>query len=276
MKVILQGTRGSYPTSNKENEYYGGNTSCIEVINGEERLILDAGTGILNVNLENYKAERIDILLTHLHMDHIQGLGFFKPLFNPQKVIHIWGPSSTENSLYERMNRYLSPPLFPVALRDIPSKLEFHEITKSSFKIGKFKIKAEFISHPGPTVGYRIQNGTSSFTYLPDHEPMIGGIELYDDIDWVSGFNLAAETDLLIHDAQYTAAEYSSKIGWGHSSMHSAAEFSKKTKAKRLIMFHHDPIHSDEIKNQMFNDFMSNHNYNFDIELAVQGKEIEL
>jgi len=277
MKVKLHGTRGAYPTSSVNNQTYGGNTPCIEVINGGGRIIVDAGTGILGIDFEKYyTADRIDILLTHLHMDHIQGLAFCKPLFNPNKEVHIWGPGGSPESLKARLNRFLSPPLFPIALRDIPSKLIIQEFPNTDFKLGNFTISAEYISHPGPTVGFRIQSGAKTVTYLPDHEPVIGKDHLFPENEWLSGFNLAYQSDLLIHDSQYSKEEYKSKVGWGHCSMEIAAELCSRTEAKRLLLFHHDPAHTDTERTAMFESFMGEVNYDFPIELAVQGQEIEV
>ncbi|MBT8302225.1 MAG: MBL fold metallo-hydrolase [Maribacter sp.] len=277
MKVKLHGTRGAYPTSSENNQMYGGNTSCIEVIDDAERIIVDAGTGILGIDFETfYTADRIDILLTHLHMDHIQGLAFCKPLFNPNKEVHIWGPGGSSESLKSRLNRFLSPPLFPVAMRDIPSKLTIREFPNTSFKLGNFTISTEYISHPGPTVGFRIQSGAKTLTYLPDHEPVIGKEHLFSENEWISGFNLAYQSDLLIHDSQYSKEEYLNKVGWGHSSLEIAAEFCSRTEAKRLLLFHHDPEHSDTERTAMFESFMAKVNYDFPIDLAVQGQEIQV
>lgn len=277
MKVKLHGTRGAYPTSSITNQTYGGNTPCIEIIEGEDRLIVDAGTGILGIDFDShYKSDRIDILLTHLHMDHIQGLAFCKPLFNPNKEVHIWGPGGSPESLQARLNRFLSPPLFPIPLRDIPSKLVIDELPNTPFNSGKFTITTEYISHPGPTVGFRIECGSKTVTYIPDHEPVIGKSHLFPEDEWVSGFKLAYQSDLLIHDSQYTKKEYRNKVGWGHSSLNIAAEFCSRTAAKRLLMFHHDPGHTDAQRTQMFDEFMQNNHYEFPIELAVQGQEIEV
>ncbi len=277
MRIKLHGTRGAYPTSSKENQKFGGNTACIEIIDGDERLILDAGTGILTIDFDTYyKADRIDILLTHLHMDHIQGLGFCKPLFNPEKEVHIWGPGGSPNSLKSRLNRFLSPPLFPVMLRDIPCKLVVHELPNTPFALGKFLINAEFISHPGPTVGFRIQCGSKTITYIPDHEPVICKSHLYPEDEWISGFDLANDTDLLIHDSQYSSEEYEKKGGWGHCSLDIAVELSERTNTKRLVLFHHDPTHTDTHRIEMFEEFKKTHKLNIPIELAVQGTEIEV
>ena len=277
MRIRLQGTRGSYPTSNKENEYYGGATSCVEVIHAEDRLILDAGTGILNLNGDDfYKKRRINILLTHLHMDHIQGLAFFQPLFNPDNEVYIWGPKGGSVSLRLRLNRFLSPPIFPVAMRDIPCKLTIKEYPNKPFNIGPFKVTANYVSHPGATVGFRVECNGKKFAYIPDHEPMLGVKELYHDQKWISGIELAQGADLLVHDAQYGNDEYEGKVGWGHSSLNHAAQFSQRANVNKLIMFHHDPLHNDEKRKKMFSDFISKNDYNFDIDLAIQGQELAL
>lgn len=277
MRVKLHGTRGAYPTSSAENQKYGGNTPCIEIIDGSDRMIVDAGTGILEIDFDrDYPEKRVDIFLTHLHMDHIQGLAFCKPLFMPDREVHIWGPGGSSEDLITRLNRFLSPPLFPIPLRDIPSKLTVHELSNTTWTFGKFEITTEFISHPGPTLGFRIQSGTKTLAYIPDHEPVIGKDHLYPEDEWVSGFGLALDSDLLIHDSQYSKKEYDNKIGWGHSSLEMAAEFCTRTRAKRLIMFHHDPAHPDSERTRMFQEFKSASDCTFPVELAVQGQVIEI
>jgi len=279
MKVRVLGTRGSLPVTNPETRRYGGNTSCVEVIQNDRSLILDAGTGILGISAEMLsKQKRFDILLTHLHIDHIQGLGFFKPLFDPKNNVHIWGPSSSSKSLKKRLNRYLSPPLFPVHYRDIPSKIELHEISDSSFEIGEFQIQSNYISHPGPTVGYRVSNGKSAFTYLPDHEHLLGSKGWDIEKDWISGFKLAENADLMVHDSQYTNDEYEDKVGWGHSTFINAIEFAKKANVKKLLLFHHDPNHTDKQLEEILKNVLKDKDFGPDlkIELAVEGAAFEL
>lgn len=247
MKVTFWGTRGSLATPGRDYERYGGNTSCVEVRGDDGTvLVLDAGTGIraLGGQLAG-KVRRVDLLLSHLHMDHIQGLGFFAPLYIPEVEVHIWGPASTTQSLRGRLSRYLSPPLFPVRLRDLPCHLEVHEIPLDTFVIGELTIRALLVCHPGPTVGFRVSSAHGTLTYLPDHEPALGRTRPMGPPDWVSGYELAAGTDLLIHDAQYSASEYKRTVGWGHSTVEQAIEFAALSDARRLVLFHHDPAHDD-------------------------------
>jgi phosphoribosyl 1,2-cyclic phosphodiesterase len=225
---------------------YGGNTACVEVRTRRgSTLILDAGTGIRRLGTNLAGSGRIDILLTHLHADHIQGLGFFRPLFQADREVHIWGPRSAGEDLKARLSRYLSTPLFPVHLRELPSRLTLHDAPVDGVEIGGAQITAEPVLHPGLTVGYRLAEEGAALTYLSDHEPALGGDSLPASVSWMSGFSLAQGADLLIHDSQYTDAEYVSRRGWGHSSISHTLEFASRTEAKKLITFHHDPDHSD-------------------------------
>ncbi len=246
MLVRLWGTRGSVASPGADTVRYGGNTSCVEVRTDGALLVLDAGTGIrpLGVSLRGHTG-RIDLLLTHLHLDHLQGIGFFEPVFRPDTEVHVWGPPSTTQSLRERLSRYLSPPLFPVRLRDLSSAVELHDVPHRPFTIGDVTVRGDAIIHPGATVGYRISNGSASVAYLPDHEPALGAPRFPIAPEWTSGHALADGVDILIHDAQYTADEYPSRFGWGHSSIEHTWALAVQAGARRLVTFHHDPSHSD-------------------------------
>jgi phosphoribosyl 1,2-cyclic phosphodiesterase len=228
--------------------HYGGNTSCVELtLSDGSTLILDAGTGIRNLGLSlPRQSQQINILLTHLHLDHIQGLMFFAPAFWPESEITIWGPASPEASLQDRVARYISAPLAPVEVRELPSQVCFREAQALQWEIGPAIIRAQAVTHRGPTLGYRIEDQDSTLCYIPDHEPGLGAplAELEDD--WISGFELAHEAGLLIHDCQYTDAEYAGHLGWGHCPISDALAFARRVAAKRLLLFHHDPLHSDE------------------------------
>jgi phosphoribosyl 1,2-cyclic phosphodiesterase len=244
VKVTFWGCRGSIASAGPRTIRYGGNTSCVQVSADDgATLILDAGTGVrpLGATLDGGPT-RVDILLSHLHLDHIQGLGFFRPFFADDGDVHLWGPPSATADLRRRLTRYLSPPLFPVRLRDLTSRVEFHDAAGDSWQIGPFRVRSEGILHPGQTVGYRIEHDRRSMAYLPDHEPALGGS---DDPRWTSGFALAEGTDLLVHDAQYTSAEYAERVGWGHSSVSQAVSFANRAGVKHLVLFHHDPDHDD-------------------------------
>jgi phosphoribosyl 1,2-cyclic phosphodiesterase len=248
MTVTLWGTRGSLAAPGADTARYGGNTSCVEVRGRDGTvLVLDAGTGIRRLGkVLPSTLRRVDLLLTHLHMDHIQGLGFFAPLYNPRLEVHIWGPSSTTADLRTRLMRYLSPPLFPVHLRDLPCRLTLHEVPCGDFSIGEFQVASALVCHPGPTVAYRISTAHGSLAYVPDHEPALGAVHFPMSPDWTSGYALAANVDLLIHDAQFSSDEYAQHIGWGHCAVEDTLKFAALARVKQLVPFHHDPAHTDD------------------------------
>lgn len=247
MKVRLWGTRGSLAAPGAETAHYGGNTSCVEVRGpGGTTLVLDAGTGIrpLGTALAG-TIRQVHLLLTHLHMDHLQGLGFFAPLYDPNVETHLWGPASTTFGLRPRLVRYLSPPLFPVHLRDLPN-LVLHDIPAREFEVGEFRVAAERVCHPGFTVGYRVAIDGAAFAYIPDHEPALGVPDFPMPADWTSGYTLARDVDLLVHDGQYSLAEYVDHVGWGHSAIDHALAFAQLARVRHLVTFHHDPAHDDD------------------------------
>ena len=253
MRISLWGTRGSLPSAGPETVRYGGNTSCVELRDATGALVvLDAGTGIRRLSTAVERdIRRVDILLTHLHMDHIQGFGFFEPLYRPDLEVHVWGPPSTTHDLRTRLTKYLSPPLFPVRLRDLPCRLHLHDVPMGNFTIASLQIHAALVFHPGPTVGYRFVERGRSVVYIPDHEPALGAREFPASPAWTSGHDLAKDADLLIHDAQFTDQEYGHRVGWGHSSIDDTARFAGLVRAGRLVTFHHDPSHSDETLDRM-------------------------
>ena len=248
MIAKLWGTRGSLASAGPDTVRYGGDTAAVELRGADDEIvILDAGSGIRAIGEQLPPGiTRVDILLSHLHMDHIQGLGFFAPLFDPAIEVHVWGPGSTTLGLRERLTRYLSPPLFPVLLRDLPT-VTLHEVQPPDrFQIRGISVEADLVVHPGPTLGYRLQSPQRVLTYLPDHEPALGADPLPDLPEWTSGVDLARGADVLIHDAQYTEEEYLRRVGWGHSTFDHAVAFAGLAGVKQLVTFHHDPGHSDD------------------------------
>jgi phosphoribosyl 1,2-cyclic phosphodiesterase len=248
VKVKIWGSRGSVPAPGPETMRYGGNTSCVQVeLSDGSTLVLDAGTGIRTLGLTMPRLDRpVHILLTHLHLDHIQGLMFFAPAFIPETEMVVWGPTSAEASLRDRIARYISAPLTPVEMRELPCDVSFREADPTEWEIGPARVQAASVTHRGPTLGYRIEDAGTSLCYIPDHEPGLGApLDGLDD-DWISGFDLACRADLLIHDCQYTDEEYPEHLGWGHSPLADALTFARRTEVGRLLLFHHDPLHSDD------------------------------
>ena len=249
MRVRIRGCRGSIASPGPDTMRYGGNTSCVEVrLAGGEVVVLDAGTGLrqLGAELVEEGASPIHVLLTHLHVDHIEGLGLFAPVYRPGTEIHVWGPSSPVASLAERVATYFSPPLFPVHLTEAPARMEFHDASESEWQIGGATITSHAIIHPGPTVGFRIEENGSALAYLTDHEPALGTDLMTQTTEWISGFALAHRADVLIHDCQYTPEEYEQRLGFGHSTTEHVAVFAERAEAGSLLLFHHDPMHSDQ------------------------------
>jgi phosphoribosyl 1,2-cyclic phosphodiesterase len=281
--VLLKvwGARGSVPSPGPQMNRYGGNTSCVQLtLASGDVLILDAGTGIRTLGLDLSPEKRIHILLTHLHLDHIQGLMFFPPCFRADSEITIWGPSSPEASLESRIARYISAPLSPVEVRELPCSVAFRDAPASEWELEGATIRAEAITHRGPTLGYRISDGENTLAYLPDHEPALGSPLRGLEPEWISGFDLAHGADLLIHDCQYTDAEYPAHVGWGHSAMTDTLTFAERVEAKRLMLFHHDPLHADDSLDDLWADARTGWTAlggdATQVEMAMEGGEVEL
>jgi phosphoribosyl 1,2-cyclic phosphodiesterase len=254
MRVTIWGCRGSVPTPGPDTVQCGGNTSCIEIsLDDGTVFVLDAGTGIreLGADLAERGVRHVNLLLTHLHLDHLEGLRFFAPLFDPGTTIDLWGPRSPVWTLKERIRRSFSPPLFPIDLQDTPAQVTFHDVPNEPWHIDGALLMATLVVHPGPTVGYRIEADGSSVAYIPDHEPALTGDFTKRTRDWISGGSIAEDVDLLLHDSQYFEHEYDDHVGWGHSSVDRAVAYANAVGARRLVLFHHDPAHSDEAMRQL-------------------------
>jgi phosphoribosyl 1,2-cyclic phosphodiesterase len=248
VRAKIWGSRGSLATPGIETLRYGGNTPCVEVRLADGTLvILDAGTGIRPLGLALGPGEpgEIHLCLTHLHLDHLEGLPFFVPLWRTETEVQVWGPPSPVKSLEERIARYFSPPLFPRELAEVPARLTFHDAPGEEWKIGSARIFAEPVAHPGATLGYRIEEDGYSLAYIPDHEPALAGDLETASPDWISGFAVAERASVLLHDAQFFEHEYPSRVGWGHSSVAHTVAFARASRAERLLLFHHDPLHGD-------------------------------
>ena len=178
MRVKIWGCRGSVAAPGSHTAKYGGNTSCVEVsVDDDTALVLDAGTGIraLGLDLVARGTRRIHLFLTHLHLDHLEGLRFFAPLWDERVTIDIWGPRSPVHSLRDRILRSFSPPLFPLDFRDVPARVSFHDLPGETWRSGGISLTADLVLHPGATLGFRVESDRASLAYLPDHEPALAG-----------------------------------------------------------------------------------------------------
>jgi phosphoribosyl 1,2-cyclic phosphodiesterase len=247
--ATVWGCRGSLAAPGADTLQYGGNTTCLELeLDDGTVVVVDAGTGIrqLGIDLAGRPRRPLHLLLSHLHLDHIEGLGFFAPLWMSGQELHIWGPPSPVAALASRLSRYLSPPLFPIRLDEVPADVHCHDLPAESFELGSATITAAPVIHRGPTVGFRFEESGSSLAFIPDHEPYLG-VEPGEALpEWLSGYAIAEGVGTLIHDAQYSEAEYPSKRGFGHSSIAHAVAFAHAAGAGRLVLFHHDPLHTDD------------------------------
>ena len=281
MRIRIWGCRGTIAAPGPQTVRYGGNTSCIQVrLDDGTMIVLDAGTGArpLGVDLVEDLPPQIDLLITHLHVDHIEGLSAFDPIWRPEADLHIWGPASPVASLDQRIATYFSPPLFPVHLSEVPARTTFHDAPDGEeWTIGGARIWSLPILHPGPTVGYRIEADGKVLTYLTDHEPALGADLATAPSEWVSGSALAFGSDLLIHDCQYTPEEYAGRVGWGHSSTEHVATFAEKAKVDRLLLFHHDPMHTDAQLEVLRERVLESWDVDPErVRIAAEGSEIEL
>jgi ribonuclease BN (tRNA processing enzyme) len=244
-------------------------------------VMLDAGSGIHRLSDFGSGVTRVDVLLSHLHMDHILGLGFFGALFQPDLEVHIWGPPSATLDLRARLSRYLSPPLFPVRLADLPCRLELHDAPRGTFDLPGATVTADLVCHPGLTLGYRVAADGAVVAYIPDHEPALGtdlpnGSAFLQSPEWTSGFSLMAGVDLLIHDAQYTDDEYPAHVGWGHSTIGQAMALAEAAGVGTLAAFHHDPSHNDSQLDRLFSAAVEERDWSFHLSPAREGNSVTL
>lgn len=229
---------------------YGGNTACVTVEAGGDLFIFDAGSGIrlLGVHLlqQQLLPIKAHLLLTHTHWDHIQGFPFFVPAFIPGNELNIYGPSGTDVGLADALSGQMLHVYFPVRLDQLGAALHFHHVPAGDgeLHIGAARVLAAPLCHTGPTIGYRLEIAGRSIAYVTDTEPLrddAGALRLDP-----AALRLAQDVDILIHDAQYTDAEYPSKVGWGHSPLSYVLRLAVEARAKRLVLFHHDPLRTDD------------------------------
>jgi phosphoribosyl 1,2-cyclic phosphodiesterase len=230
MRVRFWGTRGSIATPGPGTNYFGGNTSCIELTTANgDLLIIDCGTGMhplaAKLMAQAKKAINANILLGHTHWDHIQGFPFFSPAFVKGNSVAIHGPEGSHGSLHNALAGQMEFTYFPIELNQLPAAITYHELTEGIHTIGSARVATQFLNHPAMTLGYRVEIDGVAVVYLVDHEP-------FSDELWRAGAEpghiesilhegdrrhakFMADADLVIHDSQYTTEEYASKKTWG-------------------------------------------------------------
>lgn len=238
------GARGSIPTPGPGTVRYGGNTSCVEIRSGEEIIILDAGTGLRglgNALTDEFRnqALHLTMLITHTHWDHIQGLPFFAPIYNPRCRLRLVCSEGARTGLINALTGQMESTYFPVPFSELPSNIEIEELKNFSFTLGPVSIRTLRANHPGNCVGYRLLAHDCLITFFPDTEPRPNGPDLQ-MIDFIR------DSDALILDSQYTAAEYKRHVGWGHGCVDDSVALAIAANVKRLYLFHHDPDRDDK------------------------------
>ncbi len=246
MQIEFHGVRGSLASPSATNAGVGGNTSCVEVRAGGQRIVFDAGTGLRNLGdrLMASGASHTTILLSHLHWDHIQGLPFFTPLYVPGNRVDVMSGPNGHMDLRSALKKQMSPPFFPVSIDDVAPQITVRDLGPSErFNLGDLRVTTAKLNHPDPVYGYRLDFAGRSVVYATDTEH-------YSCLD-PNLVRLAQGADVLIYDAQYTPEEYCgedgpSRVGWGHSTYVAATDLAKACGVGQLVLFHHDPKRNDE------------------------------
>ncbi len=246
MQVTFHGVRGSTPCSCEGNHRYGGNTACVSLeAPGSDPVIFDLGTGLRFFG-DDQPADgsfRAHALVTHLHWDHVQGLPFCVPVNQVGAQLDVYGPPQDGAGLASAFDEFMRPPYFPVGVADLMGDIHFHTVSDEGFVAGDAKVRARYVPHIGPTLGYRVELAGVTVAYISDHQqPQDGGFDIRPEV-----LELADGADLLIHDAQYLPHEFQAKRHWGHCTIDYALHVAKESGAKRLALFHHDPAHTDEM-----------------------------
>ncbi len=256
---------------------YGGNTSCVEYRSGNDVIILDAGTGLRKLGqalLQEFSsgAMNLTLLLSHTHWDHIQGLPFFAPIYESRCRLRIIGCEGSRKTLVEALTGQMETTYFPVPFSQLPSNIEIEELQDFTFDIGNTIVRAKRANHPGVTVGYRLFSPDGVVCFFPDVEPRSGGHQK-DLVEFVK------DADLLLLDSQYDSEEYRRHVGWGHGCVRDSVALAVEANAKRLLMFHHDPDHTDARIDELVKagrDFATEAKSSLVVDAAMEGSTILL
>jgi phosphoribosyl 1,2-cyclic phosphodiesterase len=250
METRFWGVRGSIAVSGQRYERVGGNTTCVEITHEGHRLILDGGTGLRALGEEiGFAPLKATLLFSHVHWDHIQGVPFFTPGFHPDSDLTVMGVARDTGRVRDALDAQMQPPAFPVGLAAMGGLKRFVDVpVDRTFEVGPFEITPMDLEHPDGVVAYRIDAGGRSVVFATDTEHgMVAGHPRIDQ----RVVTLARGADLLIHDAQYTDAEYVGaggppRVGWGHSTWGQAIEAARRAEVPLVGLFHHDPTRDDD------------------------------
>ncbi len=248
--LSFHGVRGSTPCSCPTVQRYGGNTSCVSVETaGADPIVFDLGTGLRPWGCSMPAGDGVTVhaLVTHLHWDHIQGLPFFTPLQSPDSALNVYGPGDENETLETTFSKFMSPPFFPIEVAHLPAAVEFHDAHHDDLEIAGAEVMVRPVPHCGKANGYRVTRNGVSVAYVPDHQEPVGRPDYVDP----AVLELCAGADVLIHDAQLWAEEFPAKATWGHCTPEYAVEVAAQAGARTLVLFHHDPSHTDEDLDEM-------------------------
>jgi phosphoribosyl 1,2-cyclic phosphodiesterase len=263
MKIKFWGVRGSIPCPGDATTRFGGNTSCLQVLGGQEVVILDAGTGIRELGQQlaaQKKPLRIHLLLTHTHWDHIQGFPFFVPIYFPGNELFVYGPRALEKSLEEALMFQMQYSYFPVRGVELAARVKFSELGEETFSIGDLEVTTKSMNHPIRVLAYKFVHKGASAIYTGDNEPYFDVLAdrsasadtgIHRRSEFIKECNqrvvdFCRDVDCLVADSQYTDEEYESKRGWGHSSIGQVLDLAREANVKKLVLFHHEPTHDDK------------------------------
>jgi diguanylate cyclase (GGDEF)-like protein len=285
MQVRFWGTRGSIATPGGTTAVYGGNTSCTEVRAGDGTVIvLDCGTGARELGLHLVRTMpqpmRLHLFIGHTHWDHIQGFPFFVPAFLPGAELNVYAPIGFQRSLEDAMAGQMEYAYFPVKLRELRSRIHYTELDEGFLRVGDVLVETQYLNHTAPTIAYRLSSGGATVAYMTDHEPfwsVPGRVSQHPGDERHIAFMRGA--DLVIHDAQYTEAEYRGKVGWGHSPLEYAVDAALAAGVRRLVLFHHDPQHDDAAVERIESHARARaaaHGPGLDVLAAREGLELEV
>lgn len=251
MRAHVLGVRGSTPAPGHAFARHGGNTSCVVLAHDGEApsLVIDAGTGVRGLGaLLGESPFRGAVLLGHLHWDHTQGLPFSRAIDHDGAEVHLCLPDQEDGAAaIDVLRRAMSPPHFPIGPEGLRGRWRFEGLAPGHHDLGGFEVLALEIPHKGGrTFGYRISDGHSALAYLSDHGPSALGPG---PDGWgpyhASAMALAADVDVLVHDAQHTAEELPTRVSWGHSAADYAVRLGELAGARSVLLFHHDPTRTD-------------------------------
>ncbi|MFL6529666.1 MAG: response regulator [Chthoniobacterales bacterium] len=296
--IRFWGVRGSIPSPGPETSVYGGNTSCVEMRVGNEIIILDAGSGIRRLGQSlmreiNEHGLNVNMLVTHTHWDHIQGFPFFIPAYHPKVNMRILGYEGAVHGLRGALFEQMQSAFFPVGLNQMATHLTFEELDDMQFDLGPVKVRTMFANHPGICLAYRLTTPAGDVVYMPDHEAYercelerqkaekdssSHGLE-YARIQDEKVVEFMRDADVVIADSQYTAIEYPTRRGWGHTCADDTVQLAIRANAKRLCLFHHDPDHTDEKIDTMIaraRESVAKTGSRLEVSAAKEGEEVLL